>query len=77
MWMEEDRNERPGMNRATELLATGAKTVAVACPFCKVMVGDSIAQVGGENAPPVLDVAEVMVAALAIAEPIAVERGGV
>ncbi|HLK60587.1 MAG TPA: (Fe-S)-binding protein [Chthonomonadaceae bacterium] len=77
MWMEEDRSQRPGINRANELLATGAKTVAVGCPFCKVMVGDSIAQVGGENAPPVLDVAEVMVAALAKAEPLKVERGDI
>jgi Fe-S oxidoreductase len=65
MWMEEDRRQRPGVNRAQELLATGAKTVAVGCPFCKVMVGDSVAQVGGENAPPVMDVAEIMLAAIA------------
>ena len=65
MWMEEDRSQRPGINRAQELIATGAKTVAVGCPFCKIMVGDSIAQVGGENAPPVQDVAEVMLAAIA------------
>lgn len=64
MWMEEDRDQRPGVNRAQELLATGAKTVAVGCPFCKVMVGDSVAQVAGESAPPVLDVAEVLLAAL-------------
>lgn len=64
MWMEEPPNQRPGLNRAEELLATGAKTVAVGCPFCKIMVGDSVAQVGGENAPPVLDVAEVMLAAI-------------
>jgi Fe-S oxidoreductase len=64
MWMEEPPNRRPGVNRAQELLATGAKTVAVGCPYCKIMVGDSIAQVGGANAPPVLDVAEVMLNAL-------------
>lgn len=64
MWMEEDRSQRPGVNRAQELIATGAQTVAVGCPFCKVMVSDSVAQVGGENAPPVLDVAEVMLAAI-------------
>lgn len=64
MWMEEDRSQRPGVNRATELLATGAKTVAVGCPFCKVMVGDSIAQVAGETAPPIMDIAEVLLAAV-------------
>jgi Fe-S oxidoreductase/nitrate reductase gamma subunit len=72
MWMEEPPTQRPGVNRAQELLATGAKTVAVGCPFCKVMVGDSIAQVAGEQAPPVMDVAEVMLAAIAKGEPQAV-----
>jgi Fe-S oxidoreductase len=60
MWMEEPPNQRPGVNRAQELLKTGAKTVAVACPFCKIMVGDSVAQVAGEGGPPVKDVAEVL-----------------
>ncbi len=65
MWMEEPPDQRPGVNRANELLATGAKTVAVGCPFCKIMIGDSVAQAGGENAPPVMDVAEVLLRALA------------
>jgi len=64
MWMEEPPNQRPGINRANELLATGAKTVAVGCPFCKIMIGDSVALAGGENAPPVMDVAEVLLSAL-------------
>jgi len=69
MWMEEDKSQRPGVNRAEELIATGAKTVAVGCPFCKIMVGDSLAQVAGDNAPAILDVAEVMLAAIANAAP--------
>ncbi len=69
MWMEEPPNQRPGVNRAQELLATEAKAVAVGCPFCKIMLGDSVAQVAGESAPPVLDVAEVLLAAQANADP--------
>ncbi len=69
MWMEEDKTQRPGINRAEELIATGAKTVAVGCPFCKIMVGDSLAQVAGDNAPAILDVAEVMLAAISNAAP--------
>lgn len=63
MWMEEDPNQRPGVNRAKELLATGAHTVATGCPFCRIMVGDSIAQVAAESAPPVMDIAEILLAA--------------
>jgi Fe-S oxidoreductase len=60
MWMEEPPTQRPGVNRAKELIATGAETVAVGCPFCKVMIGDSLTQVAGEAAPRLLDVAEVV-----------------
>jgi Fe-S oxidoreductase len=76
MWMEEPPNQRPGKNRAQELLATGAKTIAVGCPFCKIMVGDSIAQAAGENAPPIMDVAEVMLNAIAASQPLKLEGGG-
>lgn len=64
MWMEEAPSERPGLVRARDLIATGAKTVAVGCPFCKVMVGDSIALAEPENQVKVMDVAEVMLAAV-------------
>ncbi|MCS6776595.1 MAG: (Fe-S)-binding protein [Chloroherpetonaceae bacterium] len=70
MWMEEDRSQRPGVHRATGLLATGARTIAVGCPFCKVMIGDSVAQVAGENAPTVQDVAEILLAACTSATPL-------
>jgi Fe-S oxidoreductase len=45
MWMEEPPNQRPGDRRAKELLATGAKTVAVGCPFCRIMLDASVKQV--------------------------------
>ncbi len=64
MWMEEPPNQRPGVNRAQELLATGAQAVAVGCPFCKVMIGDSVNQVAADSAPPVLDISEVLLAAI-------------
>ena len=64
MWMEEPPDQRPGVERARELLKTGAKSVAVGCPFCKVMIGDCLALAGGEKAPPVFDVSEILLAAL-------------
>ncbi len=64
MWMEEPPTQRPGKARAEELLATGASTVAVGCPFCKVMVSDSLAAASPENTPEVVDVAELMLRAL-------------
>lgn len=41
MWAEEPPNQRPGNRRAKELAATGAETVAVACPFCRIMLDAS------------------------------------
>ncbi len=42
MWMEERLGTRINGNRMDEALATGAEQVAVACPFCRVMFGDSL-----------------------------------
>ncbi|MCX6366686.1 MAG: heterodisulfide reductase-related iron-sulfur binding cluster [Armatimonadetes bacterium] len=65
MWMEEPPSQRPGRNRADELIATGAETIAVGCPFCKVMVGDSVAAVAAsqESTPEIVDIAELLVRA--------------
>lgn len=42
MWTEEPPSQRPGVQRADELLATNAETVAVGCPFCMIMISDSV-----------------------------------
>ncbi|MBS1718767.1 MAG: (Fe-S)-binding protein [Armatimonadetes bacterium] len=59
MWMEEEPNQRPGNRRAEELLATGAKTVAVGCPFCRIMLDASIKQVSEEEIR-LVDLAEML-----------------
>ena len=58
MWVEEDPKQRVSTERAREALATGAKTVAVGCPFCLTMMTDGVAAQGGEAR--VLDVAELL-----------------
>ena len=42
MWMEETIGERVNGNRSDEAIGTGASKVAVACPFCSVMLNDGI-----------------------------------
>ncbi len=59
MWMEEAPDQRPGNRRAEELLATGAKTVAIACPFCRIMLDASIKQVTDEEIR-LVDLAEML-----------------
>ena len=45
MWMEE-RAGAINENRAREAIATGADTLAVACPFCTVMLDDGVHSAG-------------------------------
>jgi Fe-S oxidoreductase len=58
MWMEEKLGTRININRVEEALATGAEEVAVACPFCRVMVGDGV--MSKESKVEVLDVAQAL-----------------
>jgi Fe-S oxidoreductase len=45
MWMEE-RGNQINEERAREAAATGADTLAVACPYCTVMLDDGVRQTG-------------------------------
>ena len=58
MWMEEKIGSRINLNRVDEAIATGAQEVAVACPFCRVMVSDGM--VARDSAVEVFDVAQIM-----------------
>jgi Fe-S oxidoreductase len=58
MWMEEKLGTRINLNRVDEAIATGADQVAVACPFCRVMVSDGMS--ARESTTEVLDVAQVL-----------------
>jgi Fe-S oxidoreductase len=61
MWMEE-RGNQINEERAREAAATGADTLAVACPFCTVMLDDGVRQTGGDMR--VADVSTLLVEAL-------------
>jgi len=66
MWMEEKIGTAVNKTRADEAIATGAQTVAVACPFCSVMMSDAVAsrqQDGQAEGVEVTDVARLMLQA--------------
>jgi Fe-S oxidoreductase len=64
MWMEETIGTRVNMNRGDEALSTGATKIAVACPFCSVMLNDAVTvrgqEAGGDPAAEVVDVATLL-----------------
>jgi Fe-S oxidoreductase len=61
MWMEE-RAGKINEERAREAAATGADTLAVACPFCTVMLDDGVRQRGDDLR--VVDVATLLAESL-------------
>jgi len=42
MFLEETAGKRVNIERTEELLDTGAKTIAVNCPFCMTMITDGV-----------------------------------
>ena len=68
MWMEETRGTRINVARTEQVLATGADTLATACPFCMVMLRDGLQDAGrgvGSEAPVTSqDIAELLASAI-------------
>ena len=56
-FLGEETGDRVSQVRAAELVATGATTIATACPFCNTMFRDALASTG-EDAPQLLDIAQ-------------------
>ena len=63
MWMEE-RGGRINEERARQAAETGAGTLAVACPFCTVMLDDGVKARG--DAMRVVDVATLVAESLPV-----------
>jgi Fe-S oxidoreductase len=63
MFVDETVGKRINVERTEELVATGADTIAVACPFCMTMMSDGVAKL--EKDVSVLDISEVVASQLA------------
>lgn len=64
MFLEEHEGKRVNVERTEEALATGAKTIASACPFCMTMLTDGIKDKGKSEEVKVKDVAEIVLESL-------------
>ncbi len=65
LWMETPPEKRFSDLRVLEAVKTGANVLATACPYCISMLEDSRKTTNQEDAIEILDVAELVVAALA------------
>ncbi len=59
MWFDEEPGKRPSERRVRQLLDTGAKQIAVACPFCRIMLDASVKQATDEDVR-LVDLAEML-----------------
>jgi Fe-S oxidoreductase len=59
MFLGEEKGKRINVARAQELAATGAETVAAACPFCASMFRDALKTVT-DQPPKLLDIAQIV-----------------
>ncbi len=61
MFKEPEKGKKDiNIERTEEALATGARTVAVACPFCMVMINDGVKNKEKEGEVGVMDIAELV-----------------
>src|SRR5207253_964216 len=49
MWMEESVGKKVNTERSQELIATGAGRIAVACPYCYIMIDDGVKENGRDD----------------------------
>jgi len=64
-FLGEEHGKRVSVERAEQLVATGAGVVGVACPFCNTMFRDALATASA-NPPKLLDIAQIAAAALPV-----------
>jgi Fe-S oxidoreductase/nitrate reductase gamma subunit len=67
MWFDDPPTTRVGQGRMREIAATGAQTVAVACPVCLIMLGDGLA--AQNPSASVRDISELLADSVVVLEP--------
>jgi len=64
MFLGEESGKRVNIERAEQLVATGAGVIGTACPFCQTMFRDALGAVAPQSPPKLLDIAQIAAAAL-------------
>ena len=64
MFMEERTGKKVNIERTEEALGTGADRIAVACPFCMIMLDDGVKEKGADEEVKVSDISMVLLEAI-------------
>jgi Fe-S oxidoreductase len=64
MWLEEDLGTRINVLRTEQAMTVAPRTIATACPYCAVMLGDGLGVVQAGGATQARDIAELVAEAL-------------
>jgi Fe-S oxidoreductase len=64
MFMEERTGKKVNIERTEEALATGADRIAVACPFCMIMLDDGVKEKGADEQVKVSDISMILLEAV-------------
>jgi len=64
MWLEETLGTRINVARVEQALVAAPKTIATACPYCAVMMGDGLGSIGKGESTRSRDIAELVADAL-------------
>jgi Fe-S oxidoreductase len=68
MFLGDEKGKRINVERAEELVATGARTIGTACPFCQSMLRDALGALA-QSPPKLLDIAQILAAGLPEEQP--------
>ncbi len=68
MWMEERIGKKVNIERTEEALSTNPDRIAVACPFCYVMLDDGVKEKGADETVKVQDISMVLLEAIEAGE---------
>lgn len=64
VFLGDEEGKRVNVERAEQLVATGAEVIAAACPFCNTMFRDALTQISPAKTPQLLDIAQIAAASL-------------
>jgi len=62
--MEERTGKKVNIERTEEALGTGADRIAVACPYCMIMLDDGVKEKGADERVKVSDISVVLLEAI-------------